>query len=431
MRIVLIVWCVFVCCLSAGATTWYVGGAGRDDASGLTVEKAFGTLQHAADQTRPGDTVLVLDGTYNVAGPAASGDVLLITRPGAPGKWITYKARDGQHPEIVSRGWNAIELGPTAAYIEIAGLTITGNNQNVSREAALARGNGKKPMPDPAYDGNCVSIDGRKGTATVRPNHIRILRNVMGNCGGGGISSIQADYVTISGNTVYNSAWYSIYGCSGISTLESWNSDDSTATKMVITGNRVFNNRELVPWIAQGRITDGEGIIVDTLRSPTLGSYRGRTLIADNVLYGNGSAAIEVFRSDHVDILNNSTNEDVQVPAVSGNGELNLNDVGDVRVGNNIFVSAAGQNPVVIDGHKACGCVLSANVVYGGESKAGGIADREVLRADPRYVSATDLRLRPGSPAVGSAEKASASGADVCGRARPDNGAWDRGAYQR
>jgi hypothetical protein len=251
---------------------------------------------------------------------------------------------DGQHPEIVSRVWNAIELGPTAAYIEIDGFAITGNDQNVSRESALRRGSADKPAPDPTYDGNCISIDGRKGTATSRPHHIRILNNVIGNCGGGGISTIQADYVTISANTVYNSAWYSIYGCSGISTLEDWNSDDSTATKMVITENRVFDNRELVPWSARGKITDGEGIIVDTSRSPTLGNYRGRTLIADNVLYRNESAAIEVFRSDHVDILNNSTNLDLQVPQVSGNGELNLNDATDVKAANNIFVSAANYN---------------------------------------------------------------------------------------
>jgi hypothetical protein len=311
---------------------------------------------------------------------------------------------DGQHPEIVSRVWNAIELGPTAAYIEIDGFAITGNDQNVSRESALRRGSADKPAPDPTYDGNCISIDGRKGTATSRPHHIRILNNVIGNCGGGGISTIQADYITISANTVYNSAWYSIYGCSGISTLEDWNSDDSTATKMVITENRVFDNRELVPWSARGKITDGEGIIVDTSRSPTLGNYRGRTLIADNVLYRNESAAIEVFRSDHVDILNNSTNLDLQVPQVSGNGELNLNDATDVKAANNIFVSAANYNPIVINKNKPCDCTLSANVVYGGKSKPRGSAGRNASHADPQYVSATDLRLSASSPAAGSAE---------------------------
>ena len=57
MRFAGIVWCLLGWCLPAMGTTWYVGGAGREDASGMTPEQAFRTLQHAADQTRPGDMV--------------------------------------------------------------------------------------------------------------------------------------------------------------------------------------------------------------------------------------------------------------------------------------------------------------------------------------------------------------------------------------
>ena len=115
--------------------------------------------------------------------------------------------------------------------------------------------------------------------------------------GGGGIGTIQSDYVTISGNTIYDSAWYSIYGSSAISTFEDWNSDDSTAAKMVITGNRIFGNGQLIPTASDGVITDGEGIIVDSCRNASYQSeigipaYTGRTYIANNVVYGNGSSA--------------------------------------------------------------------------------------------------------------------------------------------
>jgi hypothetical protein len=86
MRFPLVLYFLLISCLPAHATNWYVGGQGHDNATGLAAEKAFRTLQHAADRTRPGDTVLVLNGTYRVAGPAWNGNVLSITRPGMPGK---------------------------------------------------------------------------------------------------------------------------------------------------------------------------------------------------------------------------------------------------------------------------------------------------------------------------------------------------------
>ncbi len=46
------------------ATTYYVSNLGNDLNSGLSLAQAFATLQHAADQVEPGDSVLVEDGTY-------------------------------------------------------------------------------------------------------------------------------------------------------------------------------------------------------------------------------------------------------------------------------------------------------------------------------------------------------------------------------
>ena len=43
-----------------GGRTLYVSPTGADDRSGLTLNQAFGTLQHAADVTQPGDTVLIM-----------------------------------------------------------------------------------------------------------------------------------------------------------------------------------------------------------------------------------------------------------------------------------------------------------------------------------------------------------------------------------
>lgn len=422
----------------ASATSYYVSGSGSDAANGLSQKTAFRTLQYAADLTLPGDVVYAMDGTYALPEAQSGGAVLYITRSGTAENWITYKALPGQQPRVVTKGWSGISFGAKVAYIELNGFTVTGNNDNIDHDAAIRRADVAKPVPDPAYDGNCISVDGRKGTETERPHHIRIMNNIVSKCGGGGIATIQADYVTISGNTIFDCSWYSIYGTSGISTLESWNSDNSNGYKMIITRNRLYGNSELVWWEAQGKITDGEAIIIDTLRSPNIGTYKGRTLVADNVIYANGSAAVEVFRSDHVDVLNNSTYANVQNPSETGRGELSLNEASDVHAIDNIFYSATGQNPVDMNPQSPCDCELTANVYFNGLNKPDGMKGAKDLFADPKYLnidikhpSTVDLRLAANSPALGSGVETIGSALAFTGNARLQSKGWDRGAYQK
>jgi hypothetical protein len=418
------------------ASTYYVSGKGNDRADGRTAKTAFRTLQHAADLTEPGDSVYAMNGTYSVPDGENAGAVLSIKRSGTAEKWIVYKAMPGQTPQIVTKQWNGVFFGPTAAYIELNGFAVTGNNDNINHDEAIKRGDVLKPVGDPAYDGNCISVDGRKGTATERPHHIRILNNTLSKCGGGGVASLQADYLTISGNTIFDCSWYSVYGTSGISTLESWNSDDSTGYKMIITRNRLFGNKELVWWESQGKITDGEAIIIDTLRSPTIGTYKGRTLVADNVIYDNGSAAIEVFRSDHVDVFNNSTYGNVRVPEESGRGELSINEATDIRVANNIFVSAKGQNPLDLNPHEPCTCDFESNIYFGGENKPAKLMGPGDVFADPLYLNVdvthpltVNLKVGPGSRALGSGVETFGSVLDFAGKPRGTSSGWDRGAF--
>jgi len=425
------------------AVTYYVSGTGSDSANGLSTATAFLTLQHAANLSQPGDTVDVMNGTYTNT-ICATCDVLDIYNPGTPNNWITYQAYPGQSPVISFNGWEGILFEPTAAYIEVNGFTVVGNNANVTLAQAKAQ---STTNPDPAFNGNCIAADGRKGTPTARPNHILILNNVISECGGGGIATAWSDYITISGNTIYNSAWYSIYGASGISTWENWSSDSSTTYKMFITANRLFGNSELVPVFNNNppEITDGEAIIVDSTRNSAYNStndplppYTGRTFIANNVIYSNGSSAIEVFQSDHVDVVNNSSYQDVTNPPVSGRGEMNLNQASDVNVINNIFYSAIGQNPVAVDRGTTSSIMLNYNLYFNG-SNTGDVANGpNDLTANPLYVDPVDssplnvlLTESPSSPAVGSGTSNLAPSTDFAGNPRPGPTGYDRGAYQQ
>jgi type IV secretory pathway protease TraF len=421
---------------AVAGNTWYVSGTGSDTADGTSQATAFATLQHAANVTQPGDTVYVLNGTYSNLYNCC--DVLDISTPGTANNWIAYKAYPGQTPIISFNGWEGIFFEPTSAYIEVSGFTIIGNNQNVTLAGAQAQSTSN---PDPAYNGNCVAADGRAGTPTQRPHHIKILNNIISECGGGGIGSATADYLTISGNTIYNSAWYSIYGSSAISLYRSWDSDSNTGYKMYITGNTLYGNAELVPVGNSGQITDGEAIILDTNNNDYAGStipaYAGRTYIANNVIYGNGSSAIEVFDSQHADIVNNSTYGNVVGPALTGRGELFLNQAGDVNAINNIFYNGAGQNPAVIVGGTCPTCTLNYNLYYNGANNPTTFNGANDLTADPLYVDPADanpaminLDVQPTSPAVGSGTSYLAPSTDINGKPRPGSKGYDRGAYQ-
>ncbi|MGB0124891.1 MAG: hypothetical protein WA419_14505 [Silvibacterium sp.] len=157
--------------------------------------------------------------------------------PGTAAKWIRYQAYPEQHPLISFNGRGGVTVESTAAYIELGGFTITGNNDHVTLQEAQRQGQ----TPNPAYNGNCKIARGNAdANLTQNPHHRRIVNNVIGKCGGGGIATMNSDYVTIWDDIVYDSAWYSIYGNSGISTYEDWNSDNYTGYKMFIADNRVF-----------------------------------------------------------------------------------------------------------------------------------------------------------------------------------------------
>jgi hypothetical protein len=213
---------------------------------------------------------------------------------------------------------------------------------------------------------------------------------------------------------------------------------------MIVTGNRIFRNQEFIPWEAAGKITDGEGIIVDSTRNSAYQSsipiapYTGRTLIANNVIYTNGSSAIEVFESDHVDVVNNSSYQDIVTPALTGRGEMNLDQTSDVNVINNIFYSAVGQNPVTVVPGTTSSIVLNYNLYFGGTNTGDVPNGANDLVGNPLYVDPADanpldvlLTVSSSSLAVGSGTSYLAPATDFTGNPRPGSKGYDRGAYQQ
>ena len=405
------------------ATKYYVSGKGNDRNSGLTTSSAFRTIQRAADLTKPGDTVLIMNGEYQNAHP--EGTVLEIKRSGTANAWITYKAYPGHRPKIQHNGWHGIWIYNRASYIEVNGLEVEGNNGKMSSKYALGQ---KNDQFNPLTNGNCISID---GTQNGRPHHIRILNNKVHDCGGGGISAIESDYITVDNNEVFNNAWNSTHGCSGISLLNNWNSDNNQNYKMFITRNKVYNNKMLVPWFTTGKIQDGNGIIVDRgmnkQKGSKLSAYRGRTLIASNISYKNGGGGIHTFQSENIDIVYNTSYLNNQSPEISC-GQISINASNNVNVLNNILYSERGK-PI--------------NVRYGGSNvrfdynlnanssliKGSGPSD---MIADPQFMNASagDFRLKLTSPAINSGMNFNSVTTDFLGEPRVKGSRSDRGALE-
>src|ERR1700753_1216395 len=101
-------------------TTYYVSSEiGADNNAGTSATVLVRTLQQAADLVKPGDTVLVMNGTYT--GPAY-GTVLNITTSGTASAPITFEAAPGASPVIDSSGtWNGVLI--QASYVTLNGFT--------------------------------------------------------------------------------------------------------------------------------------------------------------------------------------------------------------------------------------------------------------------------------------------------------------------
>lgn len=409
---------------NSSGRTFYVSGRGNDRRNGLSPQTAFRTLQRAADLTQSGDQVLVMNGTYR--NPNPRDNILTIRRSGSPQAWITYRAYPGHRPLLRARNWHAISV-QGASYIKVAGFRLVGNLDQIQPEQALAqRGN----LNNPLTSGNGIGVSPlQQGDRKIYPRHVQIRNNRVAKFGGGGIYTYNADYVTIEDNVVSQTSYYSPYANSGISLYQSWNSDQAEGYKMQIRRNVVYRNQNLVPFYRTGRISDGNGIIVDDhrnlqLNSP-LGVYRGKTLIENNIVYQNGGRGIHIYKSDAVDIINNTTYQNSRHPQIQ-DGEVTVNTSSQVRVLNNILYSRSGRPANGVS--QAPDVVYDSNLIFNATQFTGS-TDRNRF-ANPRFVSPRrgNFGLRPNSPAIDAGSPV-ATATDWFGRARGD-GRIDLGAIE-
>jgi hypothetical protein len=422
---------------------FYVSPKGSDTNDGRTEKTAFATPQKAINAAQPGDIVLVMDGTYQ---PHDSQEgVVAFRRAGTPAAWISLKNYPGHKPVFSTVGaWNAIRIGqrgtkdmpskePALAYLEVRGLHIRGDADVAKEKYADKIG-----KSDPYTNGNGFTVSGTH--ESNYPHHLRFADNLIEYCAGGGIAAMKTDWNMVENNTVRNNCWWMIYGGSGISFLDSDNFDSAdNIYKSVIRNNVASGNRTFVAWAQVKKISDGNGIIVDTNWVPKKNQiYLGRTLVQNNLSFNNGGSGIHAFRSHRVDIVNNTAYYNGASPEL-GWGQIFVQVGDDMKMINNILVSRPGQpiNSVGKDGgdQNSTNVVRANNIYFGGlPPKTMGAGD---VVADPMFVNAStdpkvaDFRVKPGSPALKSGWLGPILPLlDLDGKPRPVAIAPDRGAYQ-
>ncbi len=117
--------------LSSGRTL-QVAANGNDDSGDGSAARPWATIQKAADVVKPGDTVVVMPGTY--------AESVRVTRSGAVNNYITFVAAEPASPENPSvviappgdpESRETTGFSTDASYVRIRGFAIVGGNTGV------------------------------------------------------------------------------------------------------------------------------------------------------------------------------------------------------------------------------------------------------------------------------------------------------------
>nr|MDZ8020675.1 choice-of-anchor Q domain-containing protein [Nostoc sp. SerVER01] len=377
---------------------YYVSGTGNDSNNGLKEGTAFRTLQKAANLVQAGDTVYVMNGTYEQSKYPNSPVLGINQKQGTQDAPITFTAYPGHNPLIKSTNFQAINI-VGSSYIVIEGLTMVGANDKITLEYAKSQqGN----LNNPLTNGAGINIQPDKQNNSS--HHITIRGNTISKFPSGGITSKEADYITIENNTVFETCWYSPWGPNAISTLGNRNLDNNTTDyKIIIRNNVSYDNYTYIPWWEAGRVTEGHGIMIDAANSLGLDNqpYKGKILISNNTSYNNGGAGIQVFKSSNVDVVNNTTYQNSQHPELKGAGEILINGASEnVNVVNNIMYAKLNGSSYVVSG-SAKNVKADHNLIYN-TSNYNKTGTNLILGKDPQFVNAAthNFALKPGSIAI-------------------------------
>jgi hypothetical protein len=403
------------------ACTLYVSPHGTASGPGRSPAHPL-SLDAAIRRTLPGTVVCLLPGVYNRGGEA------FVTRSGVPGRPVTYRSHGGRAVlRWAARGGAGlalVKLDHGVHDIAISDLTLDGSNR--------------------ASQGvKCSSGD----------HHLLVSGNTILDTGSAGVATKRCDYVAVIRNRIYHTGYDPRAGWSSGVSLNTpvWH-DRAPGFHSFVVGNVISGADD-----ESVHHSEGHGVILD------LGGSAPPALVADNVVYENGSRCINVLRVSGAWVVNNTCYADGLDLRQHGVAEITASGgaVSKLHLLNNVAYAWTGRTPFqLLDGAHA---TLRGNVEFGGVASrpSAGLRRADPLfaapppvdpsaagqqaRAVPPWRLGAALMPRPGSPLVDAGVNPLADPdltpalrrgmrryllRDLEGTRRPQGHRWDVGAYE-
>src|SRR6266702_4035563 len=353
----------------------YVDVASGNDGNAGTSTAPWRTLQHAADVTNPGDTVIVNDGVYT-----GGGNVVTISRSGTAAGWLVFRS---------ANLWGAVIDGQNNA--SAVGIEINGNYVRV--EGFEVRNTSRYGID--AYGGS-ESVGGNHDVDVVQ-NHIHDIGHI---CTGdvGGIVGVDAysDNLTIERNVIHDVGRLGPgeQGC--VEPNANWQNHDhgvyhGIGNNVVIRNNVFYNFTH--GWAIQRY--NGNGAVTT-----------GLTIVNNTFAFPNP------WRDGQIIIATGVTN---------------------LLIANNIFYQPTTAG-VWLDTGGLTNATVSNNIAFGAVASTGSGAtlSGNMNNTDPQFVNALglDFRVQAGSPAIGAGLPLTMVPNDITGALRPATGGYTIGAYE-
>lgn len=366
----------------AHATTYYVSTSGNDSNPG-TASAPFRHVSKGAAAAHAGDTVIVMNGTYDNEGKVADanniGAVVTVTNSGTAGNPITIEAQNrggailNAASSVMSSlgcygAWSYFDLS-YASYVVIQGFVI---------------------------ENGCLNGIRANGTAhniTIRWNEIRNIGN--------------------------------------------WNNPATTWSP-----SGIYINRNEYDFTFDGNVFHDIGGGSNVNQQHAIYTSGSNVRIVNNVFYNQVHGwDIQVAGTSNLSIVNNT----FAFPNPNRQGQIILWDDGtanslqNITIQNNVFYQPQTYGVITeLDGGGSIGgCSITDNL-----TTAGAIYDKgsncslngNLTSTNPNFVNASsapyNFRLQAGSPAINSGVNNTYTAVDLDDIARPVGSIYDRGAYE-
>ena len=389
--------------------TYYLSPTGSDSNSGTSAASPWLTPNHALNC---GDVISAAPGNYS------SGNFY-------NGKWGTVSCPAGNNVAwLQCATFDTCKISATSQQ----GMYVSSSYWGVSGWE----------ITDSWQYGNCYYV---QPTGATSVHHVIFANDIANGCVGGGFvayansATAKVDYIVLVGDIAYGTSGGSAVCASGFSLGFLPQLDSNPGTHLFVAGNYAWDNFDPAS-CAGTAATDGEGIIIDTLRQY---NYNQQVVVENNITVGNGGRGIlqnnnngstpaTVYLKQNTSYGNN-TQSGQAFP--NGNGEIMITQANDVTATGNLAMTSqasTGGDPIGAFSVNGSGNTVSSNWLYSasGNTTLGSGYGTNITGTSPAFANP----VIPGAPNCSGTANVPACAATLIANFTPTNASAKAYGYQ-